>query len=86
MSFIIVKLELPFTLKPEEIAADLRQLLAVEQFSDLPVVTGERPEVGGTLQWGQRRDTASVCIVVMVCSNSTPIFDVGSDITYLQTD
>ena len=55
MSFIIVKLELPFTLKPVEIAADLRQLLAVEQFSDLPLVTGDRPEVGGTLQWGQRR-------------------------------
>ena len=39
MSFIIVKLELSFTLKLEEIAADLRQLLAVEWFSNLPEVT-----------------------------------------------
>ena len=40
MSFIIIKLELSFTLKLEEIAADLRQLLAFERFSNLPVVTG----------------------------------------------
>ena len=61
MSFIIVKLEIAFTLKPEEIAADLRQLLAVERFSDLLVDIGYRPEVGGTLQWGRRR-RYSLCL------------------------
>ena len=38
MSPIIVKFSILLTLKPEEIAADLRRPLAVQRFSDLPLV------------------------------------------------